>query len=361
MLALALGGLAAALPAEASAARSATSTPHGVTAASKVISPATLSGGSPPEGTAVPATAPVPTITDTLQPIDVTATDEILTCATSQTTINGTQAVTVPVGCLTLYNQEWVKVAWSGAGVTTVLTQQADGNLVLTPGTSTTTWASNTTHSGNSAGPGCLAQFQSSGTLVVSNCSNTSIWNSGVHSADANAVLAFQADGNIAIYQSSAGGTPLWSSGVPLNATSTLKNGDGGMCLAPKDNGAANPTVNADPVWMWSCTGLADENWTFHRVGTTDWFTITNGDGGKCLAPEDSGSETPAVNGDPVWMWTCTGLADETWRYVNGGTLVNGGGSKCLAPEDSGSWIPTVDADPVWLWTCTALSDETWS
>ena len=317
-------------------------------------------GGSPAEGAASPAAVEEPVITDSLNTGGVTAPDAILTCATSQITIGGTQAVAVPVGCLTLYNGEWVEVTWTGGGVTAELNQQTDGNLVLSAGNGVTTWAADTTFSGNSAGPGCLAQFQSSANLVVSNCDSTSIWNSDTHPSYANAVLAFQADGNIVIYESSAG-TPLWSSGVPLTANNTLVNGDGGKCLAPEDSGSWTPSVNEDPVWLYSCTGLSDEQWTFRRVGTTDWFTITNGDGGKCLAPEDSGSWTPSVNEDPVWLYSCTGLSDEQWRYVNDGTLVNGNGGKCLAPEDSGSWTPSVNEDPIWLYSCTGLSDESWS
>jgi hypothetical protein len=155
----------------------------------------------------------------------VTAPDAILTCATSQITINGTNNVTVPVGCLTLYNGEWVKVTWgspempSSEWATMELSQQTDGNLVLTVGGGpistggskpTTPWSSGTTFKGNPAGPGCLAQFQSSADLVVDNCDGASIWDSGAHT-DANALLAFQEGGDLVIYESSAG-TTLWSS-----------------------------------------------------------------------------------------------------------------------------------------------------
>ena len=307
VLTLVLGGLAAALPAGASTVPSATSTPHGGTAASTIVRPATLIGGSPAEGAASPAAVEEPVITDSLNTGGVTAPDAILTCATSQITIGGTQAVAVPVGCLTLYNGEWVEVTWTGGGVTAELNQQTDGNLVLSAGNGVTTWAADTTFSGNSAGPGCLAQFQSSANLVVSNCDSTSIWNSDTHPSYANAVLAFQADGNIVIYESSAG-TPLWSSGVPLTANSTLVNGDGGKCLAPEDSGSWTPSVNEDPVWLYSCTGLSDEQWRYVNDGT-----LVNGNGGKCLAPEDSGSWTPSVNEDPIWLYSCTGLSDESW------------------------------------------------
>ena len=179
VLALALGGLATALPAQASTAAA--------------VTPAVV-------GNAV--------ITDSLNPSGVTAPDAILTCATSQLAIGGTEAVAVPVGCLTLYNGEWVKVTWTGTGQSTELTQQTDGNLVLAAGTGKS-WAAGTTFKGNLQGPGCLTQFQSSANLVVSNCDGLLIWNSATKT-NPNAVLAFQADGNFVIYKTSAG-TALWS------------------------------------------------------------------------------------------------------------------------------------------------------
>jgi hypothetical protein len=204
ILALALGGLAAALPAQASATSS------------------KITHGYPSPITSAPG------VSDSLNPGGLTAPDAIVTCATSRITISGTDNLTVPVGCLTLYNGEWVKVTWAspemppGEWVSTELSQQTDGNLVLTvsggpvpsgggnPTTTTTLWSSGTTFQGNPAGPGCLAQFQVSADLVVDNCSGASIWNSSAHT-DANAVLAFQHSGGLVIYESSAG-TILWSS-----------------------------------------------------------------------------------------------------------------------------------------------------
>ncbi|HET9173517.1 MAG TPA: hypothetical protein VFN97_29060 [Actinospica sp.] len=208
---LALGGLAAALPAHAGTGRSANSVPVGLAAAAGDVRPA-INGGSPPRGTGSPVLANPYTVTDSLNPNGVTGTDAILTCATSYLSIGGTTAITLPVGCLTLYNGEWVKVVWSNGGTSTDLTMQTDGNLVLTPGNTVKPWASNTTFKGNLEGPGCLAQFQSTGNLVVSNCDDALIWTSAAKSYST-AVLAFQADGNFVIYENSSG-TPLWASGT---------------------------------------------------------------------------------------------------------------------------------------------------
>jgi hypothetical protein len=202
VLALALGGVAAALPAQASA------------------TPSKITPGYPSPITSSPE------VSDSLNPSGVTGLDAILTCPTSQATISGTDNLTIPVGCLTLYNGEWIKVTWASPEmppeewVSMELTQQDDGNLVFSvsggpvisggSGSPTIVWSSGTTFKGNPAGPGCLAQFQSSADLVVDNCNGTSIWNSGAHT-DANAVLAFQQGGGLVIYESSAG-TTLWSS-----------------------------------------------------------------------------------------------------------------------------------------------------
>jgi hypothetical protein len=204
VLALALGDLAAALPAQAAQAAQAS----------------TVNIGCPIFTVCVPVTW-VPTVTDSLNPGGVTEPDAILTCATSQITISGIFDLAIPVGCLTLYNGEWVKVTWtspeqvlSSQTVTMELSQQTDGNLVLTAGTdngaNTREWSAGTTFAGNPSGPGCSAQFQSTADLVVDNCDGTTIWDSGA-SSDSSAILAFQNGGNLEIDQSSAG-TALWSS-----------------------------------------------------------------------------------------------------------------------------------------------------
>ena len=146
-------------------------------------------------------------ITDSITTGDVTAPDAIVNCATSQIAIGGTEAIAVPVGCLTEYNGEWYKVSWTGTGVSTELTQQTDGNFVLYAGSKT--WGAATRFVDNANGPGCLAQFQGDANLVVRNCDSAAIWSSGTHTYP-NAVLAFQADGNLVIYESTSG-PALWS------------------------------------------------------------------------------------------------------------------------------------------------------
>lgn len=175
VLGLALGGFAAAIPAHA-----ATST----------------------VGNAV--------ITDSLTGT-VTGPDAIVNCATQQIAIGGTEAVVVPVGCLTEYNGEWYKVSWTGTGVSTTLNQQDDANFVLYAGNGKK-WGAATRFVDNANGPGCLAEFQTDANLVVRNCALAAIWASGTHTYP-NAVLAFQADGNLVIYESTAGHA-LWATGT---------------------------------------------------------------------------------------------------------------------------------------------------
>jgi hypothetical protein len=139
----------------------------------------------------------------------VTAPDAIVNCATKQIAIGGTEALTMPVACLTEYNGEWVKVSWTGSsGVSTELTQQTDGNFVLYAGNGKK-WGAATRFADNANGPGCIASFQGDANLVVRGCGGTVAWASGTHTYP-NAVLAFQADGNLVIYATSAG-TALWS------------------------------------------------------------------------------------------------------------------------------------------------------
>jgi hypothetical protein len=147
-------------------------------------------------------------ITDSVTTGDVTGPDTIVKCATSQIAIGGTQAVAVPVACLTEYNGEWYMVSWSGTGVSTKLTEQGDGNFVLYAGNGKT-WGAATRFGENANGPGCLATFQGDANLVVRNCAGTAIWASATHTYP-NAVLAFQADGDLVMYASKSG-TELWS------------------------------------------------------------------------------------------------------------------------------------------------------
>ena len=287
VLAVALGGLAAAQPAQASAGKSATSAPTGIGASGRHASGLAQSLTSQSQ------------ISDSLNPGGVTAPDAILTCATSQIAIGGTEAVAVPVGCLTEYNGEWVKVTWP-AGVSTELTQQTDGNLVVETGTGLT-WSAGTTFKANPEGPGCLAQFQSSADLVVNNCAGTSIWNSGAH-AYPDAVLAFQADGNVVIYETSAG-TALWSSATNAAAATVTPdvsqtqvradfNGDGRSDIAYLYNQTAEGADDTS-VWVQTANTTGGFNpptkvWD-SGVGNFDWDDATvlagdfNGDGdGDC-------------------------------------------------------------------------------
>ena len=62
------------------------------------------------------ATIGTPVITDSLTGT-VTGPDAIVDCATTPIAIGGTQAVAVPVACLTEFNGEWYQVSWTGTGV----------------------------------------------------------------------------------------------------------------------------------------------------------------------------------------------------------------------------------------------------
>jgi hypothetical protein len=147
VLTVALGGLAAALPAQASAGPSAASA-HADVAGAAAPRTASPNGLSPHH--------PVPGIADSLNPGGVTAPDSILSCGASLIAVGGTYAVAVPVGCLTLYYGEWVKVSWSqspliggggpkAVGVSTELNLQTDGNLVIYENSaSTPLWSSKT-------------------------------------------------------------------------------------------------------------------------------------------------------------------------------------------------------------------------
>jgi hypothetical protein len=161
-----------------------------------------------PAGAATAISVGTPTITDNVQGT-VTSTDDIVTCLPSTIAIGRTEAVAFTVGCLTEYYGDNVTVTWSGSGISTELTLQgSDGNFVLYAGNGKK-WAAKTRAADISTGPGCEAAFQSDANLVVRNCDSDTIWNSGTHTYP-NAVLCFQADGNLVIYSAASGGKVLW-------------------------------------------------------------------------------------------------------------------------------------------------------
>lgn len=88
----------------------------------------------PASATVTPSAAGNAVVTDSITTGDVTGPDAIVNCATSQIAIGGTEAIAVPVACLMEYNGEWYKVSWTGTGISTELTQQGDGNFVLYAG-----------------------------------------------------------------------------------------------------------------------------------------------------------------------------------------------------------------------------------
>ena len=162
-----------------------------------------------PAGAATASSVGTPTITDDVQGT-VTSTDDIVTCLPSTIAIRGTEAVAFTVGCLTEYFGDNVTVAWSGSGISTELTLQGiDGNFVLYAGNGKK-WGAGTRAADISTGPGCTAAFQSDANLDVRNCDGNTIWNSDTHTFP-NAVLCFQADGNLVIYSAASGGKALWS------------------------------------------------------------------------------------------------------------------------------------------------------
>jgi hypothetical protein len=109
-------------------------------------------------------------------------------------------------------NGAWFGITWTGTGISTKLTLQGDGNFVLYAGNGKT-WAAHTRAVDNPKGPGCEALFQSDANLVVRNCSLAAIWASNTHTYP-HAILAFQSDGNLVIYDSASTLNALWSTGT---------------------------------------------------------------------------------------------------------------------------------------------------
>ncbi|MDH6113511.1 hypothetical protein P3T36_001610 [Kitasatospora sp. MAP12-15] len=97
------------------------------------------------------------------------------------------------------------------SALTSTLTMQPDGNLVLAAANSPIPlWAS-----GTFGHPGAIAKMQSDGNFVIYDTNNNALW-STVTNGNSGSTIALQSDHNLVVY--SATGSPLWNSNT-FNAT----------------------------------------------------------------------------------------------------------------------------------------------
>jgi Ricin-type beta-trefoil lectin domain len=87
--------------------------------------------------------------------------------------------------------------------------------------------------------------------------------------------------------------------------------GAGELCLdAAFDDNGHSPANNGDPVQLWTCTDSYNQTWNTPDPGV--WGTITSVSG-LCLDAVASGATS---NGDSVQMWACNGGLQQQWKVM---------------------------------------------
>jgi hypothetical protein len=122
----------------------------------------------------------------------------------------------------------------------------------------------------------------------------------------------------------------------------------GGKCLDDTGNSAANGTK----IQIYTCNGLATQNWEF----LPDGFPGAPGVvliHGKCLDIVAQGT----ADGSKLQLWACTGAANQQWYLGGFGLLVNPVSGRCLA--DPGS--STTNGTQVQILDCTGAANQTWT
>lgn len=101
-------------------------------------------------------------------------------------------------------------------------------------------------------------------------------------------------------------------------------------------------------VYIWECTDVIQQHWKFDSLGR-----LVN-EGGKCL---DVHAPDLKTNGGKVQLWECGEVENQKWQLDEKGRLINGGG-KCLdihAP-DMGK-----DGGKVQIWDCGEVDNQKWN
>ncbi|MEV7522519.1 trypsin-like serine protease [Streptomyces sp. NPDC091371] len=144
-------------------------------------------------------------------------------------------------------------------GKNTVLTLQADGNLVLTHAASGELWAS-----GTWGAPGAQLRFQPDGNLVLYRQDGSAVWSSGTW-GNPGARLDLQDDGNLVVYRQD--GSAAWSTGT-WRVAPVLRGG--------QNIGSGQWTSSATATLVMTNTG---------SLGTRDIATGANVSGFSAYSP----------------------------------------------------------------------------
>lgn len=142
---------------------------------------------------------------------------------------------------------------------------------------------------------------------------------------------------------------------VPTAGATTLVAKHSGHCLDVR-GGTAATNVGAR-IEQWSCTGEANQSFTFKDMGAGRFELIAK-HSGKCVDLVGGGG----ANGTEIEQSTCTGATTQLWepRALGGGAteLVSVSSGRCL--DVTGGPNATSEGVLTELWDCTGEANQSW-
>ncbi|HEU5353638.1 MAG TPA: arabinofuranosidase catalytic domain-containing protein [Actinocrinis sp.] len=119
-----------------------------------------------------------------------------------------------------------------------------------------------------------------------------------------------------------------------------------GKCL-DDPNGS---TTAGTQQQIYTCNGLAPQNWTHTSSGT---ITVTNNGTTDCLDANGQGT----TNGTNVIIWPCNGQSNQQWQFNSNGTITGVQSGLCLDVTGAATANNTL----VELWACNGGSNQQWT
>jgi hypothetical protein len=144
---------------------------------------------------------------------------------------------------------------------------------------------------------------------------------------------------NLAAAGYSFGSTTGGSTG-PLHAVGA------GKCLDDPNSSTTGDTQQQ----IYTCNGLANQTWTHTSAGQ---LTVTVGGQTLCLDANGQGTSP----GTKAIIWTCNGQTNQQWTLNSNGTITGAQSSLCLDVTGAS----TANGAPVELWTCNGGSNQQWT
>jgi hypothetical protein len=127
---------------------------------------------------------------------------------------------------------------------------------------------------------------------------------------------------------------------------------DSSLCLDDTGWGTSNNTS----AELWTCNGLAVQNWTVHAQGN-GYYSIQNQYSGLCV-DNTGGSSSP---GNLVTLWGCAGNSNQNWLFMDLGNgtykLMNQASGSLMLDDTGGS---TTAGTQLQIWTDNGLAPQQW-